>query len=116
LIAQAAEWVNGHRPLSHNLAAHDDESARRDFLCDCPGGGVGVKTGCWLLLNVGVGVEVAFIYYPVLRALGATGRITEARLPRDYCAIERCFLAWCDELNAPPAAFDLMLWEWQRAL
>jgi thermostable 8-oxoguanine DNA glycosylase len=114
LIAQAAEWVNGHRPLSHNLAAHDDESARRDFLCDCPG--VGLKTASWLLRNVGLGEELAVIDIHVLRALGATGRITEARLPRDYCAIERCFLAWCDELNAPPAAFDLMLWEWQRAL
>lgn len=114
LIAQAAEWVDGCRPLAEGLVALDDEAARRDLLCNCPG--VGLKTASWLLRNLGLGQELAVIDIHVLRALGATGRITEARLPRDYRAVERCFLAWCDELKAPPAAFDLMLWEWQRAL
>jgi thermostable 8-oxoguanine DNA glycosylase len=59
---------------------------------------------------------LAVVDIHVLRALASAGRVTEARLPRDYYAVERCFLEWCQELDAPPAAFDLMLWELQRAL
>ncbi|MDO8473501.1 MAG: hypothetical protein Q7T05_06765 [Dehalococcoidia bacterium] len=35
-------------------------------------------------------------------------------MPRDYEAVEDAFLKWCLELTAPPPAFDLFLWEWQR--
>jgi thermostable 8-oxoguanine DNA glycosylase len=68
------------------------------------------------LRNVGLGQALAVIDIHVLRALTAAGRVSDARLPRDYDAIEQRFLSWCEELNAPPAAFDLMLWEWQRAV
>jgi thermostable 8-oxoguanine DNA glycosylase len=108
VIAQAAEWVNVRRPLYDRLGALDDEVARRNLLCECPG--IGLKTASWLLRNVGLGQALAVIDIHVLRALAAAGRISEPRLPRDYYAIEQRFLAWCDELNAPPAAFDLMLW------
>jgi N-glycosylase/DNA lyase len=114
LIAEAAEWVDRRGPLAESLVALADERARRDLLCDCPG--VGLKTASWVLRNVGMGDGLAVIDIHVLRALAAAGRIHEVRLPRDYDAIEGCFLAWCDELNAPPAAFDLMLWEGQREL
>jgi N-glycosylase/DNA lyase len=114
VIAQAAEWVNERRPLYERLGALDDEAARRNLLCECPG--IGLKTASWLLRNVGLGQALAVIDIHVLRALAAAGRIKEARLPRDYYAVEQRFLAWCDELHAPPAAFDLMLWEWQRAV
>jgi thermostable 8-oxoguanine DNA glycosylase len=114
VIAQAAQWVKGRRPLYENLWVLDDERARRNVLCECPG--IGLKTASWLLRNVGLGDALAVVDVHVLRALAAAGRITDARLPRDYHAVERHFLAWCDELNAPPAAFDLMVWEWQRAV
>ena len=114
LIARAADWLRARRPLFEHLALLEDEHARRDLLCGCPG--VGLKTASWLLRNVGLAEALAVIDIHVLRALAAAGRITQARLPRDYRAVERSFLAWCDELNAPPAAFDLMLWELQRAL
>jgi thermostable 8-oxoguanine DNA glycosylase len=113
VVAQAAEWLNRHRPLFASLLALDDDVARRNLMCECPG--VGLKTASWLLRNVGLGQALAVIDVHVLRALVAAGRINGARLPRDYCAVEQRFLAWCDDLNAPPAAFDLMLWEWQRA-
>jgi N-glycosylase/DNA lyase len=114
LIAQAAGWAIEHRPLSQALLALDVEAARRSLLCECPG--VGLKTASWLLRNVGLAQALAVVDVHMLRALAAAGRITEARLPRDYEAIEQRFLAWCDELSAPPAAFDLMIWEWQRAV
>ncbi|HEX6679134.1 MAG TPA: hypothetical protein VF063_00680 [Gaiellaceae bacterium] len=114
LIAQAAEWVGPRRPLFESLSSLDDERARRHVLCGCPG--IGLKTASWLLRNVGLAEALAVVDIHVLRALTAAGRITAARLPRDYDAVEQCFLAWCGELNAPPAAFDLMLWEWQRSL
>ena len=31
-----------------------------------------------------------------------------------YEEIETAFLDWCRELSAPPAAFDLFIWELQR--
>lgn len=114
LIAQAADWARGRRPLLENLAALDDEHTRRQLLCGCPG--VGLKTASWLLRNVGLAEGLAVVDIHVLRALASAGRVTETRLPRDYYSVERCFLEWCQELNAPPAAFDLMLWELQRAL
>lgn len=113
LISRAAEWVANHDSLSERLSALADERDRRDLLCDCPG--VGLKTASWILRNIGLGATLAVLDVHVLRALEAAGRVSAVRLPRDYEAIERCFLAWCDELEAPPAAFDLMLWEWQRA-
>lgn len=114
LISQAAEWVRLRRPLEEHLVELSDQGARREFLCECPG--IGMKTASWLLRNVGLGEALAVVDVHLLRALAAAGRITEARLPRDYHAVEQHFLAWCDELNAPPAAFDLMVWEWQRAV
>jgi thermostable 8-oxoguanine DNA glycosylase len=114
LTAQAAAWVRARHPLQEHVAQLRDEGARREFLCDCPG--IGLKTASWLLRNVGLGEALAVLDVHVLRALTAAGRITEVRLPRDYHAVEQRFLAWCDELNAPPAAFDLMVWEWQRVV
>lgn len=114
LIAQAAGWVSMRHTLEEHLVELSDEGARREFLCECPG--IGMKTASWLLRNVGLGEALAVVDIHVLRALSAAGRITEAKLPRDYHVVEQHFLAWCDELNAPPAAFDLMVWEWQRAV
>lgn len=114
LIARAAAWVAQRGPLREAILTLNDDEARRDFLCECPG--VGLKTASWLLRNIGLGESLAIIDVHVLRALTAARRIREARLPKDYRRVEQRFLKWCEELGAPPAAFDLMLWEWQRTL
>jgi N-glycosylase/DNA lyase len=114
LIAQAAAWVASRAPLQETLLALLEEGSRRDLLCECPG--IGLKTASWLLRNVGLAHYLAVIDVHLVRALTAADRIVDVRLPKDYHHIERCFLAWCEEINAPPAAFDLMLWEWQRAV
>jgi len=114
LIARAAAWVASRSPLRETVLALDEDEARRDFLCECPG--IGLKTASWLLRNLGLGSSLAVVDIHLLRALMAANRISKAVLPRDYRQVEQRFLAWCKELKAPPAAFDLMLWEWQRAL
>jgi len=113
LIGCAAGWLRQNSPLVDVLAAINDEGGRRKRLCECPG--VGLKTASWLLRNIGLAEQLAVIDVHVLRALVDAGRVSGARLPRDYVVVERQFLDWCDELGASPAAFDLLLWEWQRA-
>jgi N-glycosylase/DNA lyase len=112
LIARAAGWAREQGPLAQRLSSIGDERSRRAFLCECPG--VGLKTASWMLRNIGLGEALAVIDIHVLTALVAVGRVRNMKLPRDYEAVEHCFLSWCKELKAPPAAFDLMLWEWQR--
>lgn len=114
LVARAAAWVAERGPLLEAILGLDSAGARRDFLCECPG--VGLKTASWLLRNIGLGGSLAIVDVHVLRALTAARRICNVTLPKDYRWVEQLFLRWCDELGAPPAAFDLMLWEWQRSL
>lgn len=94
------------------LIAIADERERRRLLCECPG--VGPKSASWVLRNVGLASQLAILDIHVTRALQAAGRIAGARLPRDYEIVEIAFLRWCRDLAAPPPAFDLFLWEWQR--
>lgn len=114
LIRQADDWIREHAPagLLEILQALDDERKRREWLCLCPG--VGPKTASWVLRNLGLGDRLAILDVHVLRALEQTGRIAQYRLPRDYDRAEVAFLAWSDQLNAPAAAFDLLLWELGR--
>jgi thermostable 8-oxoguanine DNA glycosylase len=65
---------------------------------------------------VGLAERLAVIDIHVLRALVDAGRVGDVRLPRDYLAVEARFLEWCADIQAPPAAFDLLLWEWQRSI
>jgi thermostable 8-oxoguanine DNA glycosylase len=67
-----------------------------------------------MLRNLGLAQELAILDVHLLRALTAAGRVAGARLPRDYDLVEAAFLDWCRELDAPPAGFDLFVWEWQR--
>lgn len=113
LIARAAGWLRNNSPLRDVLVAIDDEQVRRQRLCECPG--VGLKTASWLLRNIGLADQLAVIDVHVLRALADSGRVGDVHLPRDYVLVEQQFLDWCTELGASPAAFDLLLWEWQRA-
>lgn len=113
LIARAAAWTWSQGPILERLAAMPGERERRALLCECPG--VGLKTASWVLRNIGLADELAVIDIHVLRALVDAGRVGEVRLPRDYLVVEERFLEWCDDLGALPAAFDLLLWEWQRA-
>lgn len=112
LIVAAREWFVDGAPLLGRLCAIDDERARRELLCSCPG--FGQKTASWLLRNVGLGRGLAIIDVHVLRALIEERRLVDVKLPRDYARVEEAFLTWCEELDASPAAFDLFLWEWQR--
>ena len=112
-IVSARRWLRDNATLRERLHTMDSCKERRDLLSDCPG--VGLKTASWLLRNLGLGADLAIIDIHVLRALSDSGRVSDAvRLPRDYELVESAFLEWCDELAAPPAAFDLFVWDWQR--
>jgi N-glycosylase/DNA lyase len=112
MIVAARSWFLEEAPLLDRLCAIEDERVRRELLCLCPG--FGQKTASWLLRNLGLGCGLAIIDVHVLRALVEERRLADVRLPRDYARVEEAFLAWCEEIDASPAAFDLFLWEWQR--
>lgn len=112
LIARSQGWVRATGPVLVQLAQLEGEHERRAFLEQCPG--VGPKTGSWILRNLGLASTLAILDVHVLRVLEACGRVTDPSLPRDYLVVEQAFVAWCSELGAAPAAFDLFLWEWQR--
>lgn len=114
LLKQAADWLKKTAldSLVVALGTHESEVDRRGFMCRCPG--VGPKTASWFLRNTGYATHLAVLDIHVLRALAAAGRLGEFRLPRDYERVESCFLGWCEDLKALPAAFDLFLWELQR--
>ena len=112
-VVKARQWLRGHDPLSERLLQLGSPKDRRTLLNECPG--VGFKTASWLLRNLGLGGELAIIDIHLLRALMSAERIPNCtQLPRDYELAEEAFLAWCDELGAPSAAFDLFVWHWQR--
>ena len=113
LIVEARKWVRSHKPLEKCLLYWDDPKDRRQILLACPG--LGLKSASWLLRNLGMGDGLAVLDVHLVRALQDAKRIAnEIRLPRDYYAVEKAFLDWCHELDAPSAAFDLFIWEWQR--
>ena len=113
LIVKARQWVLANTPIDEAIACISDEKARRDFLCECPG--VGLKTASWILRNLGAASELAILDVHILRLLQAMGRIEEVTMPKDYEFVEKEFLNWCRELGAPPAAFDLFVWDFQRS-
>jgi len=112
LITAAVDWSHRVGPMTESLAAIGCEHERRNWLCSCPG--LGPKSASWLLRNTGYAEDLAILDVHVLRAMREAGRLDDQHLPRDYLAIERRFLEWCEELGASAAAFDLFLWEWQR--
>lgn len=112
LVVETRRWRKRHSPLEDLLESLPTAQARRDLLCGCPG--FGLKSASWLLRNLGWGEDLAIIDVHLIRALTDAGRIGNVRMPRDYELAERAFLHWCHELDAPAAAFDLFVWEWQR--
>jgi N-glycosylase/DNA lyase len=112
LIADAVAWVNAEGGLRRGLAAHGTESARRAWLCECPG--VGMKTASWLLRNSGWAKNLAILDVHVMRAMAEADIIQGAVLPGDYEAVEMAYLSWADRLGACPAALDLFLWDVER--
>ena len=113
IIVEARKWVRSRKPLEECLLYWDDPKDRRRILLGCPG--LGLKSASWLLRNLGMGDELAVLDVHLVRALQDAKRIgNDIRLPRDYYAVEKAFLDWCHELNAPSAEFDLFIWEWQR--
>lgn len=112
LIVAARAWLLERPALTVDLLGLDDERDRRAHLCGCPG--IGPKTASWLLRNLGYAQNLAVLDVHVLRAMATAGVLPNARLPQDYEQIETSFLAWCEDIQAPPAAFDLFLWEFQR--
>ena len=113
VLVSARRWLRDNETLGERLRGLDSCKKRRELLSECPG--VGFKTASWVLRNLGLGADLAIIDTHVLRALSDSGRVPETvRLPRDYELAEDAFLEWCAELDAPPAAFDLFMWDWQR--
>ena len=113
VIVKARKWVQSQEPLEEHLLQLDSAKDRRRFFCECPG--VGFKTASWLLRNLGLGDELAIIDIHLLRALVGAKRVPDGiQIPKDYELAEEAFLAWCEELGAPSAAFDLFVWHWQR--
>ena len=113
VIVKARQWVRGQAPLDERLLRLGSPKDRRGLLSECPG--MGFKSASWLLRNLGLGGELAIIDVHVLRALLDAKRIPDdIRIPKDYEMAEDAFLAWCEELDAPSAAFDLFVWHWQR--
>lgn len=112
LIMGARRWLAVTGPVHQTLIELEGEQERRRLLCNCPG--IGPKSASWLLRNLGMASRLAILDVHLIRALQEAGRITTETLPRDYEAVEAAFVAWCDQLGAPPAAFDLFVWEWQR--
>ena len=112
LIVEARQWLVANGPVHRTLADIQGEQEKRRLLCQCPG--LGPKSASWLLRNLGMASRLAILDVHVIRALQAAGMITNETLPRDYESVEAAFVAWCDQLGAPPAAFDLFVWEWQR--
>jgi thermostable 8-oxoguanine DNA glycosylase len=112
LILAARRWLAVTGRVHQALTELELEQDRRRLLCNCPG--IGPKSASWLLRNLGMATRLAILDVHLIRALQEAGKITTETLPRDYEAVEAVFLAWCDQLGAPPAAFDLFVWEWQR--
>ena len=113
IIVKAREWIRRRKPLDECLLHWGDPNDRRRILLGCPG--LGLKSASWLLRNLGMGDGLAILDVHLVRALQDTKRIAyDVRLPRDYYTVERAFLKWCHELDAPSDAFDLFIWEWQR--
>ena len=113
IIVKARGWIRGRKPLDESLLYWDDPHDRRRILLGCPG--LGLKSASWLLRNLGMGDGLAILDVHLVRALQDTKRIAyDVRLPRDYYTVEKAFLKWCHELDAPSDAFDLFIWEWQR--
>ena len=112
LVADATHWVREQGSIRRRLVALEDEQARRDWLCRCPG--VGMKTASWVLRNCGWAQHLAILDVHLVRALTEAGVISEPQLPRDYLTVEDAYLQWAHRLGACPAALDLFLWEVQR--
>ena len=113
IIVKAREWIRDRKPLDECLLYWDDPNDRRRLLIGCPG--LGLKSASWLLRNLGMGDGLAILDVHLVRALQDTKRIAnDVRLPRDYYMVEKAFLEWCRELDAPSDAFDLFIWERQR--
>ena len=115
VIMKARKWVQSQGRLEEHLLQLGSAKDRRRLLSECPG--VGFKTASWVLRNLGLGDELAIIDIHVLPALVDAKRIPDGiQIPKDYEMAEEAFIAWCDELDAPSAAFDLFVWHWQRGI
>jgi len=114
LLASACAWVRDQGSVWKRLNALGCELERRKLLCDCPG--VGMKTASFLLRNCGLADCLAVLDVHILRLMRVAGRLADVTLPRDYAQAEVQYLRWCRELEASPAAFDLLLWELGRGV
>ena len=111
LIVQARAWIVSEFSLE-KLFEFPGSIERREWLSNCPG--IGFKTASWILRNLGCGDDLAIIDIHLARALVRANKVSNINISTDYELAEKAFLLWCKELAAPPAAFDLFLWEWQR--
>lgn len=73
--------------------------------------GVGPKTASWIVRNCLGSDEVAIIDVHLIRAC-TTMRVFPDKfsLPRDYEALEACFLRFSKALNVRPSVLDAVIW------
>jgi thermostable 8-oxoguanine DNA glycosylase len=93
----------------------DDPLAFREHLMTLPG--IGPKTASWIVRNWSGSDAVAILDVHVLRAGTIIGLFpSDYRLPRDYVALERRFLAFASALQVPASFLDALIWREMRVL
>ena len=107
-----AEALRQIREISESTI---DAAQLRDFLMSIPG--IGPKTASWIVRNWCGSNDVAILDVHVMRAGKLIGLFPQdARLPRDYSALEKRFLAFAEALNVPASVLDAIIWREMRAL
>ncbi len=86
----------------------------RDWLLDIPG--IGWKTASWVSRNWLDADDVAILDIHVFRAGQLAGIFrSDARLPRDYRALEVRFIEWSLALGLRPSVLDAVIWREMRS-
>ncbi|KQT70263.1 hypothetical protein ASG51_14550 [Methylobacterium sp. Leaf465] len=99
--------------LEDHPAPCGDDLALRRYLLAIPG--IGPKTASWIVRNLLGSDNVAILDIHVIRAGLRIGLFPEpVRLPRDYEAMERRFLDFCDALGARASLVDAVMWRCMR--
>jgi hypothetical protein len=89
------------------------ENAVRDWLTQFSG--IGLKTASWIVRNWYGSDAVAIIDIHIYRAGLLAGFIEASdRLPKDYRAIERRFLAFSAGIGVRPSILDAVIWMHMR--
>lgn len=101
--------------LADTPPSEQDHHAFRQYLMRLPG--IGPKTASWITRNWLSSNDVAILDIHVIRACQLMGVFpADAKLPRDYDALEQRFLAFADGLDVHPSLLDVVIWREMRHL